>query len=357
MKFLIISLAGIGDTLFATPLIRELRTNFPEAQIDALVMWKGAKDLLDGNPHLNRVFQKNLITANKFEALRFLLRLRAEHYDVSFNTHPQSRRHYRMVAKLINARTRISHDYDRSGTVDRLLVNRRIPQDYNRHAIENNLDFLNLIDAKRTIQNHRYELFLSPNQLAWSEDFIQRNNLAGRILLGLHVGSGGTKNLALRRWPLANYIELISKIQSARPDISVLLFGGPQERADHQKLMSCIIGKAVVEVTSGDLKEAAAVLRKCHVFLSVDTALMHVAAAMNVLNQIVIETPTWNCVIQPYRNPFTLVPNPAVKGNNLKFYRYDGAGIRGSTRELVQCMESVTVPEVLKAVSNSLQSV
>ena len=46
MKILVISLAGIGDTLFATPLIHELRANFPDATIDALVMWPGAKDLL-----------------------------------------------------------------------------------------------------------------------------------------------------------------------------------------------------------------------------------------------------------------------------------------------------------------------
>jgi len=52
MKILVISYAGIGDTLFATPLIHELRAMHPGATIDALVRWRGAKDLLEGNPHL-----------------------------------------------------------------------------------------------------------------------------------------------------------------------------------------------------------------------------------------------------------------------------------------------------------------
>jgi ADP-heptose:LPS heptosyltransferase len=43
MKILLIAMAGIGDTLLATPLIRELRLNYPDAQIDALVLWKGQK--------------------------------------------------------------------------------------------------------------------------------------------------------------------------------------------------------------------------------------------------------------------------------------------------------------------------
>src|ERR1035438_300928 len=91
MKILVISMAGIGDTLIATPLIRELRANFPDAVIDALAMWPGSKDLLENNPHVNRVFQKNLIKCGKLEALRFLWSLRRERYQLSINTHPQSR--------------------------------------------------------------------------------------------------------------------------------------------------------------------------------------------------------------------------------------------------------------------------
>ena len=130
MKILVISLAGIGDTLLATPLIHELRANFPDATIDALVLWAGSKDLLENNPHLNRVHQKNLITAGKLdtagklEALRFFWSLRRERYDVSINTHPQSRRLYRMAARIIGAPTRISHEYECFGALDRWLVNR-----------------------------------------------------------------------------------------------------------------------------------------------------------------------------------------------------------------------------------------
>jgi ADP-heptose:LPS heptosyltransferase len=112
MKILVISMAGIGDTLLATPLIQELRANFPGATIDALVMWAGSRDLLENNPHVNRVFQKNLIHCSRLEGLRFLWSLRREHYDFSINTHPQSRRHYRVTARIVGAATRISHEYE-----------------------------------------------------------------------------------------------------------------------------------------------------------------------------------------------------------------------------------------------------
>src|SRR5258706_261068 len=86
------------------------------------------------------------------------------------------------------------------------------------------------------------------------------------------------------------------------------------------------------------LRQAAAVIQKCDAFLSVDTVLMHVAAAVKVPRQIVIETPTWNKPIEPFGQSFTLVPNPRVAGRNLDFYRYDGQGIKGTKEEIVRCM-------------------
>src|SRR6266850_4216572 len=121
MRLLIISLAGIGDTLFATPLIHELRSNFPKAQIDVFVLWRGSKDLLEGNPNLDSVYQKNLMKDKKSECLRLLWQLRKKKYDFSINTHPQSRIHYRLTARLINARVRISHKYENFSVLDEVL--------------------------------------------------------------------------------------------------------------------------------------------------------------------------------------------------------------------------------------------
>jgi len=357
MNLLIISLAGIGDTLFATPLIHELRANFPDARIDALVLWNGSKDLLEGNPHLNSVYQKNLITAGKTDALAFLGRLRKHRYDASINTHPQSRIHYRGVARLVNARQRLSHTYDNSSWLDGWLVNRSIPQEYQLHSIENNLRFLDFLGARPLLPTHEYEIYLSAAELSWAEEWIAGQKLAGRKLLGIHVGSGGTKNLALRRWPLASYGELIKRLNHDLPDLAILLFGGPEEEKDHARLLIHAGNGQVFHPQTKNLRQAAALLKKCAGFLSVDTALMHVAAAMKVPHHVVIETPTWNKPIEPFNHPFSLVKNPAVAGRNLAYYRYDGRGIQGTNAELIRCMESVSVDAVYSVLKDALRGV
>lgn len=354
MKILVISLAGIGDTLFATPLIHELRANFPNARLDALVLWPGSRDLLEGNPHLNVVHQKNLLRVGRAEALKFLWQLRQDRYDASINVHPQSRIHYRVVARLVNAATRISHEYDNASVADRLLVNRSLKQDYARHSIENNLALLRFLGAQPSLPRHDYEIYLSPADLAWADEFLSAQQLVGRKLLGIHVGSGGTKNLSLRRWPLGSYVELIQKLNRAHPDTAVLLFGGPEEQSAHEQLLARVDRRLVFEPKTRSLRPAAALVRKCAAFLSVDTALMHLAAAMKVPGQVVIETPTWNKPIEPYQQPFQLVGNPAVGGRNLDYYRYDGRGIQGSAQDLLRCMASVSVEEVYEALARAL---
>jgi ADP-heptose:LPS heptosyltransferase len=354
MRILVISLAGIGDTLFATPLIHELRANFPNAVLDALVMWPGSRDVLSGNPHLNAVHQENLLKASPLAALRFLLGLRRQRYDVSVNTHPQSRKDYRLVARIIGAARRLSHDYDHADFLDRLLVNQTLPQDYQRHAIENNLALLSLLDASPKLQRHAYEIHLLVEEEAWAAQFITQHQLAGRRLLGIHVGSGGTKNLALRRWPLAHYGELIRKLNQTQPPPPILLLGGPEERAAHETLLSLAPPSLVLEPETRSLRQAAALLKHCHAFLSVDTSLMHVAAAVGVPRQIVIETPTLNKTVEPYGRTFVVVPNPVVAGRNLDYYRYDGRGIRGSPEELKRCMASVSVEAVYQAVREAM---
>ncbi len=354
MKILVISLAGIGDTLLATPLIRELRLNHPEATLDVLVMWSGSRDILGANPHLNHVHHFHMLKEGPWRTFLYLRQLRKERYDITLNTYPQSKIQYRAIARMLGARVRASHRYDNRSWLDGWMVNREIAQSYDRHSVDQNLALLKLIGDRPTHEDHVTELFLSAPELQWAESYLMEKGLKGRKLIGFHVGSGTTKNLALRRWPLEHYRELIRRLLAFRPEVTVLLFGGPEEQADHQWLMDQVGSTRLLVPESRNMKQAAALLGACHSFLSIDSALMHLAAAMKVPHQFVIETATFNKTIEPYRRPYVLIPNAAVQGRNLEFYRYDGEGIRGSVEELEALMRSVAPETVFKAMSHVL---
>lgn len=344
-RILVISLSGIGDTLMATPLLHELRLRFPGARIEALVLWNGARQVLLDNPNVDEVHQHDFLRGSRAGSLAFCARLRKRRYDLSINTHTQGRRAYRMIARLIGAKERLSHEYENQSWLDRLLVTRSLPQDYGVHVMENNARLLGLIGGEPRLSDPGYEVHLGESERSWAAAWMSSRPDPRRRLLGIHVGSGGTKNLALRRWPESHFAALLGRLPKELPRIQPVLFGGPEEAAVHARLRS--EGVEFLEASSPSLRAAMALVGHCHGFLSVDTVFMHIAAAMRVPRQWVIETPTLNPPVYPRRDDWIRIPNPGVGGRPLDFYRYDGRDIAGGADELRRIMASVTVDDVL----------
>lgn len=356
-RILVLSLAGIGDTLMATPVLHEVRAQFPEAQVDVLVLWAGSAQILDGNPHVSRVWRHDFIRSSKWASLRFVTSLRRQRYDLSLTLHPQGRRAYRLITRMIGAQRRLSHQYENHNVLDRLLVTDEVPQDYSVHCIENNLRLLETAGYRRSLSEHNYELPLTPAETGWAREQVGALGLAGSPWLGVHVGSGGTKNLALRRWPLAHYESLFAALYRRNPGCRIVLFGGPEETAPHERLRTIfapeVAQQKLLIPTTPSLRHAAALLAQASRFLSVDTVFMHLATAMRVPRQFVIETPTLNPPVSPRRTDWIRIPNPAVGDRHLEYYRYDGRAIAGTPEQLTTIMRSVTVENVLMALEKA----
>lgn len=352
MKILVISLSGIGDTLCITPLIKEIRKNYPDSVIDVLVMWKGSEDILKNNPHIDKIYKFNMIKEGFAKSLLFCLKLRNKNYDISINSYPQSKREYRMVSWLIGAKNRVSHIYDNYNFLDSLLINKSIMQDYGLHFIDNNLKLLNLLDKKIKIKKQNYELFFSDENLKYANNFITNNKLKNNILFGIHTGSSSTKNLSLRRWPSEHYEALIKKILKENKRTSILLFGGPDEMKENEILNNRIKNDRLFLVRTENIMDSAAILKKCNVFLSVDTVMMHLATAVKVPIQVVIQSPTYNLTVRPYRKDFILIGNAPPKDI---YYLYDGKGIHGKKEDILNYMKNINPEQIYKIINKYIK--
>jgi heptosyltransferase-2 len=105
MKILVITLSGIGDALMFTPALGLLRNSLPDAEIDALVMYRGAKEIYESNPNFNKVIHFNFLEEGAFKSLNFLFQLRKK-YDASLNVYPSNRKEYNLISFLIGAKKR-----------------------------------------------------------------------------------------------------------------------------------------------------------------------------------------------------------------------------------------------------------
>lgn len=83
-KFLIIQPAFIGDVILATALIEKLNQYFPDAQIDFFLR-KGNENILENNPHINRLFIWNKKEHKYRNLFRISHEIRNTKYDTVIN--------------------------------------------------------------------------------------------------------------------------------------------------------------------------------------------------------------------------------------------------------------------------------
>ena len=87
-RFLIINIFGIGDVLFTTPLVRNIKKSIPEAYI-GYICNKRAVAVLEGNPNINKIFiyeKDDYREIYKRSKIQFVKKIRDSLKDIKFLT-------------------------------------------------------------------------------------------------------------------------------------------------------------------------------------------------------------------------------------------------------------------------------
>jgi len=349
-RVLIISLGGAGDTLMATPLLTELREAYPEAAIDVLTMQGAtARDILRGNPCVSRLLHHDFMTDSLRKSLGCCLSLRRTEYDVSFTVMPQNRFEYGLITFLIGARRRIGFDFAvKCGSMGNIFLTRQVKEDVEAHLIENNLRLLSEgLGRDLSRRDHRLRLYPDQSNARYADEFIAGHQLCGKRLVGLHPGSGTTKNLALRRWPAEKWAELASTL-AREDDTRILLFGSEDERDLRETIFrkSGVTRDFIMNVEPRPILDAAALIGRMHCFICCDTLLTHVAAAMEVPT-VVIMGPTPHTSVYPCRVRHWIVRTGI---DCSPCYGYSRFGIRCTNPDMLACLKGIQPDMVVEAV-------
>jgi heptosyltransferase-2 len=280
-RVLVLPMYGIGDVLMTTPALKNLKERL-DIEITYLHMFKATRDILAHNPYVSHNIHFSFLDVGKWESLRFLLHLRKK-YQVSINFYPSNKRHYNLAAFLAGSPVRIGHRYVQDDmTALNFLKNRTLKEDDDLHCVEENyrlLDFLGLEKAKP----YPLELYLTDGETAHATQWIQDKKLEQNMLVGIHPGTSSFKNHDKRRWPKASFAKLIDRLAVEFNKAAFLLFGGPEEKALREEIISMVgVRGRTFSVDSLSIRRTAALIGKCRLFISNDSGLMHIAAAMSV---------------------------------------------------------------------------
>lgn len=306
MKILVIALSGIGDALMFTPALRTLRKNLPNAEIDALVMYKGAEEILSSNKNLNKVIHFNFPEEGIFKSLKFLAELRKK-YDASINVYPSNRKEYNIISYIIGAKERGGAVYlRRDKSCFGFLNNIRVLENDSVHNVQTNIKLCEALIGKKFTDEPPLEYHIPENEKVSVNRFLSDAGIsANELVVGFHPGCATLKNHIKRRWEAEKFAELGNELIN-KYTARILIFGGPEEKELKEKIFSFIGSNKVNVVHAESLTQSAAIMKRCNVFVTNDSSQMHIAASLG-LKVVAIIGPTNQNYIRPWKTEHEIV--------------------------------------------------
>ena len=306
MKILILALSGIGDALMFIPALKLLRQALPTAQIDALVMFKGTSEIYENNPNLNNIIHFDFIKEGSFASLKFVFRLRKK-YTSTINVYPSNRKEYNVINFLIGAKNRVGVEYLRMNIQNiGWLNNVTVLENKSTHNIQTNIKLVEKLLNKKFDNEPAMEIYLSDENKRFADDYLEKISVKENdFVVGFHPGCATLKNHIKRRWEPEKFAELGKRLIKEK-NAKIFLFGGSEEDELKTSINSMIDSKDSMIIKTEKFLQSIAIMKRCNVFVTNDSALMHVASALG-LKVIAIIGPTNPHYIHPWKAEHKIV--------------------------------------------------
>ncbi len=269
---LVIKISAIGDVILSIPSLAAMRKHFPRARIVMLVGTK-AREVVSNCPYIDEliVFDNSSQRSRIKKILDLSASLRREYFDMVIDL--QNNRASHLLGSLSMSTRRIGY---KSKKLDFLLSKRIDGAKLKLPPVEHQFRLLRSLG----IQDGSKKLQLFPTELEKQNvDNILKNQWLGnkQILIGMNIGS--STHWETKRWLTENLIKLCRKFH--QNGARVLITGSKQDVSIAKKLISSVKSKPINMVGRTTLMELACLIKRCKLFITADSAPLHIACAMS----------------------------------------------------------------------------
>ncbi|MDE0317169.1 MAG: glycosyltransferase family 9 protein [Candidatus Poribacteria bacterium] len=260
-RILIIRLAPLGETVLTTPVIRALRQHFQDAHI-AYMVAPTREDLVSANPHLNEVL------TYQSSVPKLIYHLAQRKFQMAVVLQPT----FRLVLHTFLARIPFRVGFE-TNTGGKSLLHVAVPNNTAQHEIQRYLDVVRALGIE--VVDNEPEVFVDDASKAWGNNFLENQNLNdSKHIIGLNPGAA----TSYRRWSAENFAMLGDMLHEAY-DTHIVITAGPQEgelayQVAQQMKYSPVVANNITPM------QLAALLQRCHLYISNDTGPMHLSTAV-----------------------------------------------------------------------------
>lgn len=268
-NILVIKLRYIGDVLLATPVLRALRDQFPNARLTVAVN-RGTEEILKWNPdvHETLVVPRGTLAGQ----LRFFRDLRRRGFDCVVDLTDGDRSAILTWVSGAPVRIGFNDEHRLRGQLYSTVV--RVPQDI-LHRIGRNLSALRPLGIEPKASPP--VLHTAPQDEAEAQCILERVGATSARLVMLQPGA----RYWFKAWPAERFAELADRLTDAHGCL-VLIGGDAAERELAESVRTKARSSPVNLAGHTTLLQYAAVLKRCALFIGNDNGPMHMAAALGI---------------------------------------------------------------------------
>jgi lipopolysaccharide heptosyltransferase II len=336
-NLLVIKMSAIGDVILATPSLKAIRAGFPNAGIKVLVGVQ-AREALEHCPYINDKIVCDF--KGSHSGLRGFWRLAKEVQKQSFDIVIDLQNNNKSHALSFLSMAPLRYGYD-NGKLS-FFLNKKVKDDAPYlDPLEHQFRVLRLAGVKPI--DKKLELRPSAEDEAASEKLLADNWVKPtQNLVGINMRASA--KWSTKNWPAASIASLCDTL--AREALTRVVLTGTKDDVELANNISRLTkSKPIIAAGKTSIGELACLIRRFKVFLTPDSAPLHVASAVGApvvalfgptdpARHIV---PSENCVIIRKRDELKCVPcySPTCVKN-------------------FKCMKMITVGEVYEAIRRYL---
>ena len=272
LNILVIKISATGDVVLVTASLKALREKYPRAKITCLV-GKESRKVLQNCPYLDGLIIDDTRQNGKgwIKAILLSHRLRKYRFDkiVDF----QNSRKSHLLAFLSFPRE--SYGYD-NGKWSGLLTNRLKQYRNDIPAVDHQFQLLQTmgITAPKELA---LELWPSAKDRHYVQELLDAEWL-GNVTRIVGINIAASQKWQTKNWSLEHTARLCDLL--AGKSIRVLITGMEKDKPLVEQLLARTKSKPAIFVGRTDILQLAALIARCKVYITPDSAPLHVAAAM-----------------------------------------------------------------------------
>lgn len=270
-KILVVHTWGIGDFLLFTPSLKMIRQHFPQAEIHVFVGQTNTKEVIVGNSLVDRVIDFDYKQGSLREKIKFVLTMRNERYDIAIISSGINPFLGGLFLFLIGVPVRVG-EYRKRRI---FFFTHQIQMDAQIHKMDANINLLSLVGISK---KESILPFFEINEEArrFAGDFVKGFLEKDMVLIGFHV----SESQPFKTWGMVNFLMLGREIFSHMENVHIIMFA-ESKKEEQRKKWNEEFGEDISIAAQCSLKQVAALIDECDIFVGSDSGITHLASTTN----------------------------------------------------------------------------